>query len=84
MVRHSMSSTDSRRSGPGSDTLLSTVRDSGPNYQTVLAFDAELEPDVAEQRFRTLQRQGLVERVSEEPCYRITALGKQVVGDGYQ
>lgn len=63
------------------DDLLTAVCERGPDYGAVLAHEAGLCPDEGRRRLERLAERGLVERVSEEPCYRATDRGSRAVGD---
>ncbi|WP_167768395.1 DUF2250 domain-containing protein [Haloarcula amylovorans] len=65
---------------PSADSkLLETLAETAPEYPTVAASRCPVPVDDARERCEQLAAAGLVERVSEEPVYRVTDDGRHLV-----
>ncbi len=65
-----------RRLHPVDEQLLARLADEGIEYVPVLAAEMGVAPGFAEQRVERLVEADLVERVTPEPVYRVTAAGQ--------
>lgn len=64
---------------PVDEQLLGTLAGEGVEYAPVLAATIGVAPTFADQRVERLVEQGLAERVTPEPVYRVTAAGHEVL-----
>lgn len=63
------------------ERLLAYLAADGPDYPALIASNTGLYVGNVERRVETLREQGLVEDVSGEVIYRITADGRSVLAD---
>lgn len=66
---------------PVDEQLLGTLAGEGIEYVPVLAATIGVAPTFADQRVERLVDQGLVEPVSPEPVFRVTADGHEVLSE---
>lgn len=75
-----MSDEPAERSAITGDDVIATLARSGPEYGPVLAHELGVPNEDVRRRCRALAAAGAVERVTEEPLYRLTERGKRSVG----
>ncbi|WP_226021518.1 hypothetical protein [Halomicrobium salinisoli] len=75
-----MSDEPAERSTITGDDVLATLARSGPEYGPVLAHRLGVPNEELRRRCRSLAAADAVERVTEEPLYRLTERGQQSVG----
>ncbi|WP_225333936.1 hypothetical protein [Halomicrobium urmianum] len=75
-----MSDEPAERSTITGDDVLAALARSGPEYGPVLAHELGVPNETVRRRCRALAAVGAVERVTEEPLYRLTERGKRDVG----
>jgi len=64
---------------PNDGDILATLSRTGPEYGPVIAYQLDMDNDVFEGYCERLTDNDVLERVSEEPLYRLTARGEQLV-----
>lgn len=64
---------------PNEGDVLATLSRTGPEYGPVLAYQLDMDGDAFETTCHQLASKGVIERVSEEPLYRLTRLGSRIV-----
>lgn len=64
---------------PNHGDILATLSRTGPEYGPVIAYQLDMDNETFERYCAELTTQGVLERVSEEPLYRLTAAGEQLV-----
>jgi len=66
---------------PVDEQLLATLRERRLEYPSVVGATVGVHPAFAAQRFERLQEQDLVEGVTPETVYRVTARGDRLLED---
>lgn len=64
---------------PNDGDILATLSRTGPEYGPVIAYHLGMDNAVFERYCERLTANGVLERVSEEPLYRLTERGQQLV-----
>lgn len=64
---------------PNDGDILATLSRTGPEYGPVIAYQLDMGNDTFERYCERLTANGVLERVSEEPLYRLTERGHQLV-----
>lgn len=64
---------------PNDGDILATLSRTGPEYGPVIAYQLDMDNAVFERYCSRLTDKGVLERVSEEPLYRLTARGERLV-----
>jgi len=64
---------------PNDGDILAILSRTGPEYGPVIAYQLDMDNETFERYCGRLTDHGVLERVSEEPLYRLTASGRQLV-----
>lgn len=64
---------------PNDGDILATLSRTGPEYGPVIAYQLDMANDEFERYCRRLTDNSVLERVSEEPLYRLTERGQRLV-----
>ena len=64
---------------PNDGDILATLSRTGPEYGPVIAYQLDMDNTQFERYCERLAANGVLERVSEEPLYRLTARGQRLV-----
>ena len=64
---------------PNHGDILATLSRTGPEYGPVIAYQLDMDNAAFERYCDRLTANGVVERVSEEPLYRLTTRGRRLV-----
>lgn len=64
---------------PNDGDILATLSRTGPEYGPVIAYQLDMANEEFERYCQRLTDNGVLERVSEEPLYRLTASGQRLV-----
>jgi predicted transcriptional regulator len=64
---------------PNDGDILASLSRTGPEYGPVIAYQLDIDNETFERYCGRLTDNGVLERVSEEPLYRLTTRGQQLV-----
>jgi|GEM_PF-2796213 len=64
---------------PNDGDILATLSRTGPEYGPVIAYQLDMDNAAFEHYCERLTDNSVLERVSEEPLYRLTTRGQQLV-----
>jgi len=64
---------------PNDGDILATLSRTGPEYGPVIAYQLDMDNETFERYCDRLTENRVLERVSEEPLYRLTERGRRLV-----